>query len=232
MPQRCVRTVTAGYYDIHLSADRLRRCYEIAPARVQQYLRAEIAHVASKIRSSDLVLELGCGYGRVLHELAACAGRVVGIDTSASSLEAAKEWLGDISNIELGRMNAVSLGFADQSFDVVVGVQNALSAFGVDRRTVVSEALRVTRPGGRVLLSTYAAAFWPDRLEWFQRQSEAGLLGEIDWLKTGNGVIACKDGFRAQTVSPEEFTALAASAGVSYRIEIVDDSSLFCELAP
>ena len=222
--------VTAGYYDEHLSAERLRRCYEIAPARVQQYLRAEIAYVASKIQPSDQVLELGCGYGRVLKELAAFAAVVVGIDTSPSSLRVATEWLQNIPNIELERMSAIRLAFADRSFDVVLCIQNGLSAFGVARHIVLREALRVTKRGGRVLLSSYAAGFWPHRLEWFRLQSEAGLLGEIDWSTTGDGVIVCRDGFRAETISPEEFKALAANVRVPCRIEEVDGSSLFCEL--
>jgi SAM-dependent methyltransferase len=82
-----------SYYFEHLAAERLRECYEIAPPRVQQYLDTEIHHVAGKIRPTDTVLELGCGYGRVLEKLAERGGTLVGIDTSASSLRLAGELL-------------------------------------------------------------------------------------------------------------------------------------------
>jgi len=38
-----------SYYSDHLSAERLRRCYEIAPLRVQQYFEAEIQHVLARV---------------------------------------------------------------------------------------------------------------------------------------------------------------------------------------
>ena len=115
---------------------------------------------------------------------------------------------------------------------MVVCVQNGLSAFHADPQTVVREAVRVTRPGGLVLLSTYAAKFWPHRLEWFRLQAAHGLLGEIDEEATRDGHIVCKDGFTARTISPEEFLALTSGLAVQRRtLAEVDESSLFCEIA-
>lgn len=67
---------------------QLKRVYDIAPPRVSQYLDAEVIHVLKKIRPADLVLELGCGYGRILPTLAESARWVAGIDITAPSLEA------------------------------------------------------------------------------------------------------------------------------------------------
>jgi 2-polyprenyl-6-hydroxyphenyl methylase/3-demethylubiquinone-9 3-methyltransferase len=70
-------------------------------------------------------------------------------------------------------------------------------------------------------------------LRWFEIQAAHGLIGEIDHTATGNGVIVCKDGFRATTVGAEEFSRLAGELGVTARIEEVAGSSVFCEiLAP
>ncbi len=218
------------YYAERLSAERLRRCYEIAPPRVQQYFAAESAHVASRIRPVDTVLELGCGYGRVLEKLAPLCKTLVGVDTSPASVRLAHALLRAASNCHVLQMNALVLGFRDAIFDVVVCIQNGVSAFGVDRRALLAESIRVTRPGGRVLFSSYAAKFWPPRLEWFRLQAECGLIGEIDWAATGAGRIVCRDGFTASTVGPDEFRALAASLGLRAQLEEVDESSLFCEL--
>jgi SAM-dependent methyltransferase len=218
------------YYAERLSAERLRRCYEIAPPRVRQYLAAEVAHVGGYLRLTDLVLELGCGYGRVLEDLAPLCRTLVGIDTSADSLGLARTLLRDAANVHVVQMNAAALGFRDAVFDVVLCVQNGISAFGVDRRALLTESVRVTRPGGRVLFSSYAAKFWPQRLEWFRLQAACGLLGEIDWAATGAGRIVCRDGFAADTVGPGEFRALGAAVGARARLEEVDESSLFCEL--
>jgi 2-polyprenyl-6-hydroxyphenyl methylase/3-demethylubiquinone-9 3-methyltransferase len=217
-----------SYYAQKLSAECLRRCYEIAPPRVKQYLEAEITFVLERIQPFDVVLELGCGYGRVLERLTAKAGQVVGIDTSIDSLALAMQQLGHTGL--LSAMDAVEMGFPDRQFDVVLCIQNGISAFGVDQRKLIGEAVRITRCEGSVLFSSYAESFWEDRLQWFRIQAEHGLLGEIDENATGDGVIVCRDGFRATTVRGEEFIALTADLGLTPIITEVDGSSIFCEI--
>ena len=219
-----------SYYSERLSAGRLRRCYEIAPPRVGRHLDAEIEHLAKLIRRSDTVLELGCGYGRVMEKLAGAAGMLLGIDTSWSSLQLGREFLSRFPNCRLLQMDAAALAFRDRMFDVVACIQNGISAFEVDQRALVAESIRVARPGGRVLFSSYSERFWKDRLEWFRLQSEHGLLGEIDPEATGDGVIVCKDGFKATTIGPDEFFSLTSGFDVHRRIEEVDESSIFCEI--
>lgn len=216
------------YYSRKLSAGKLFRVYEAAPPRVRRYLQAEIDFVLSKTAAADLVLELGCGYGRVLKPLSRAAHDVVGIDTSQTSLLSARDYLKGIANCHLADMNAINLAFPDGVFDAVVCIQNGISAFHVDRRRLITESVRVTAPGGTILFSSYAERFWDDRLEWFRIQSREGLLGEIDESETGRGVIVCKDGFTADTVGEEEFRALTAGLDVSVEITEVDGSSLFC----
>lgn len=219
-----------SYYSERLAGRRLRECYEIAPRRVKQYLQAEILFVLDHIDHDDSVLELGCGYGRVALELARVARKVVGIDTAAESLRLARELAGPESACEFLEMDAVDLRFTDREFDVVICIQNGICAFGVDRSRVLEEALRVTRKGGRVLLSSYSERFWRHRLEWFELQAARGLVGEIDHGASGNGVIACRDGFRAGAMSPADFAALCAPFGLVPAVTEVDGSSLFCEV--
>ncbi len=219
-----------GYYEDKLSAERLKLCYEIAPPRVQQYLRAEIEHVLEAIRPGDVVLELGCGYGRILPFLAQKASLVIGIDNSMVSLSLGLNFLKGLSNCQLICMNAVELAFADKTFDCVVCIQNGISAFHVNQQELIKESFRVTKPGGRILFSSYSDKFWKHRLEWFQLQSEAGLVGEIDQEKSKDGVIVCKDGFTATTVGAEEFLLLTAGLEAEVKIVEVDESSLFCEM--
>jgi ubiquinone/menaquinone biosynthesis C-methylase UbiE len=218
------------YYTKKLSARRLRQVYEIAPTRVQQYLEAEIEFVLSKIKHSDTVLELGCGYGRVLQKLNKKAKTVVGIDTSIESLYLAQDFLSGSNSIRLFAMNAIDLGFGDQQFDVIICIQNGISAFKVDQRKLIQEAIRVTRPGGICLFSSYSEKFWEDRLHWFRLQAEHGLIGEIEMEKTGNGVIICKDGFRATTIDTNDFLNLTSGLGVKTIITEVGGSSVFCEI--
>jgi ubiquinone/menaquinone biosynthesis C-methylase UbiE len=219
-----------SYYSQNLSAEKLRLCYEIAPRRVKQYLEAEIAFVLEKIGPSDLVLELGCGYGRVLQNMISKTKTVVGIDTSYASLLLAQRTFAKNPFCYLIVMDAVELGFCDKKFDTAVCIQNGISAFKVNRRKMIEETIRVTRSGGIVLFSSYSEHFWEDRLEWFRLQSKYGLIGEIDEDETGNGIIICKDGFRADTVSVDDFITLTSGLETNINITEVDKSSIFCEI--
>jgi SAM-dependent methyltransferase len=221
-----------AYYRTQLSGERLQRCYELAPERVRQYLDAEIMHVLRRVQAAEpaSVLELGCGYGRALVRLAQTAEWAVGIDTSIESLLVARELTAGYSECAVTVMDASALGFRDREFDVVVCIQNGICAFRVDPRTLFKEALRVTRPGGMLLFSSYSDAFWSKRLDWFELQAAEGLVAEIDYSATTRGEIVCRDGFRFATFGPDKFAQLCAALRVEHTIVEVDDSSVFCEV--
>ncbi|MEW5993691.1 MAG: class I SAM-dependent methyltransferase [Candidatus Zixiibacteriota bacterium] len=218
------------YYAEKLSGDRLRRCYEVAPERVRQYLEAEIFHALWHLRPTDEVLELGCGYGRIMGRLARVVRRVVGIDTALESLELGRRLSQGDDRCEFLCMDAIDLRFPDCSFDAVLCLQNGICAFGVDQVRLLEEALRVTRPGGIIMLSSYSDRFWSDRLAWFEAQAAQGLVGRIDRVASTNGVIVCEDGFRVGRMTPDEFRTLCRMIGMEPRICEVDDSSIFCEI--
>jgi len=217
-----------GYYRNRLSADRLRKCYEIAPPRIRRYLEAETSFVSKRIRGSRRVPELGCGYGRAMKRAVVHVELVVGCDTSMDSLVLAKSHLRTRRSFGLVCADASCLPFRSGIFDAVICIQNGISAFGVDRRELVAEAIRVTKDSGQILFSSYSKRIWKERLAWFRAQSKADLVGEIDEAATGDGTIVCKDGFRATTVSGAEFRMLFSNAGASSLIEEVDGSSVFC----
>jgi len=219
-----------GYYADRLSADRLRACYDVAPPRTRQYLEAEIAHVLKHAGPSVSALELGCGYGRVLRRLAPRVQVVVGVDNVLASLALAREHVAGAGEVRLAAMDAGRTAFRDGAFDLTISIQNGISAFQVDPQALMREAVRITRSGGLVLFSSYSARFWEARLEWFEAQASHGLIGAIDRGATRDGVIVCRDGFRAVTVDAEGFRRLVEPLGLVARLVEVDGSSLFCEI--
>jgi SAM-dependent methyltransferase len=222
--------IMGSYYAQKLAATRLQQVYDLAPDPVRRYLSAEIAYVRERMPPGCRVLELGCGYGRVLKELAPQAGVLAGIDTSFASLRMAKDYLAACADVMLVQMDAIDLAFPPETFDLVCCLQNGISAFHVDQRQLMTAAVGVTRPGGHVLFSSYAEAFWADRLDWFRLQARHGLLGAIDEAATGRGVIVCKDGFKATTVTPDQFRILSQSLGDAITVDTVAASSVFCDI--
>jgi 2-polyprenyl-6-hydroxyphenyl methylase/3-demethylubiquinone-9 3-methyltransferase len=220
------------YYDERLAGERLKKIYDLSTPRIRQYLESEIAFVLDRIHPGALVLDLGCGYGRAIPQIAKKASYIVGIDNSFGNLVYGVEYLKTVSNYSFICMNAGELGFRPQMFDAVICIQNGISAFHVDQKILIKEAVRVCKSGGAVMFSTYSPKFWESRLEWFELQSEAGLLGEIDMEKTRDGIIVCKDGFTATTASAERFLELTRDLSVKMEMTETDDSSLFCVIHP
>src|SRR5262245_62782743 len=55
-----------------------------------------------------------------------------------------------LTHVELHRMDAVAMEFADDSFDTVVAAYVVTAV--PDHRKVVNEMIRVCRPGGRIIM--------------------------------------------------------------------------------
>ncbi|HEY1197695.1 MAG TPA: class I SAM-dependent methyltransferase [Thermoplasmata archaeon] len=216
-----------SYYEDRLYGSKLKQVYDLASPRIRLYLDSEVRYVIEQVQGASRVLELGCGYGRVVKEIAPHVARMAGNDISRASLELAASYLRSSRNCDLFRMDASQLAFRDDTFDAVICIQNGISAFGRNRHELVAEAVRVAKRGGVILFSSYSPQIWADRLDWFRAQSGAGLLGEIDESRTMDGTIVCKDGFRATTVDGEEFRALFAEVGLSATVREVDGSSVF-----
>jgi ubiquinone/menaquinone biosynthesis C-methylase UbiE len=218
------------YYVDKLSANRLLKCYEIATPRIKQYLDAEIQFVISSIHGADLALELGCGYGRVMKAVSPFVSMIVGNDVSGASLELAKLYMKPNRNYRAVQMDASNMAFRPCVFDAVFCIQNGISAFGVDEKRLVAESIRVTKDNGLILFSSYSPKIWKERLDWFRKQSQIGLLGEIDEEKTHDGTIVCKDGFRATTVKCDQLVGLFREFGLNASVIEVDESSIFCKV--
>jgi SAM-dependent methyltransferase len=106
------------------------------------------------VRAGARVLEVGCGSGVVLRDLAPLAGsrgRVVGVDTSQAMLQAARQLCRPVkrcARIELHHGDGAHLPFPPGQFDVTLGITVILHV--PEPAAVVEEMVRVTRPGGRV----------------------------------------------------------------------------------
>jgi 2-polyprenyl-6-hydroxyphenyl methylase/3-demethylubiquinone-9 3-methyltransferase len=210
-----------------LSANRLLECYEIAPPRIKQYLEAEIQFVISNVHHADLVLELGCGYGRAMKRVSPFVAWIGGNDISKDSLELARSHIEGRENCSVFLMDASQMAFDSCTFDAVFCIQNGISAFGVDQKRLIAESIRVTKENGIILFSSYSPKIWEARLQWFKKQSELGLIGEIDEDKSSNGTIVCKDGFRATPITGNQLAELFHERGLKTSIIEVDESSIF-----
>jgi SAM-dependent methyltransferase len=120
------------------------------------------------MRRGMTVLDLGCGCGFPLFELAHRLGpscRVAGLDVWKQAVDRAggKRAAHGLRNVLLARGDGAKMPFADGVFDLIVsnvGVNNF-----EDAETAVAECARVTKRDGRLALTTNPKGHWADLYE-------------------------------------------------------------------
>lgn len=124
--------VTPEQYDAWYDTPRGRWIGEMEWAAVRSALR---------LRSSDTVLDVGCGTGWFTRRAESAAARVVGLDIDSASLDFARRK--NETHTEYVAGDATALPFPDAAFDKVMSI-TAL-CFVTDWPRAMAEIVRVTR---------------------------------------------------------------------------------------
>lgn len=123
---------------------------------------AQEALTLAHLKSSDHFLDVAAGPGGLSLPAARAGARVVAIDWSPAMIEQFEARVGEegLTGAEGRVMDCHSLEFGDDSFDI------SGSLFGVmlvpDQEAALREMVRVTKPGGRVLIIAYG---YPQEIE-------------------------------------------------------------------
>ncbi|HEV7300776.1 MAG TPA: metalloregulator ArsR/SmtB family transcription factor [Tepidisphaeraceae bacterium] len=96
------------------------------------------------------VADLGCGTAPLVAMLAPHVKQVIGVDNSPAMLKAAKKRTADLPNVDLRRGDLTSLPVDDASIDAALLIL-ALT-YVPDATGAVTEAARILRPGGRLII--------------------------------------------------------------------------------
>ena len=113
-------------------------------------LAARVLDLAAPARS-DIIVDVGCGNGMYLAELArrGCAGRVLGVDLSFGMLAAARDRVPGAA-VALASADATALPLRDSVAGLVLAPHMLYHV--PDPADALRELRRVTRPGGRVVI--------------------------------------------------------------------------------
>ncbi len=145
--------------------DRLARNYDLLSRIFFAMGEKGKAKVISKLRIGS-VLDIACGSGGLLQDAVEVGARAFGSDTSWGMLT---ETRSKVPSADLVQASFYELPFAEGTFGTVVET-NAVSGVEIDSETVLSEMVRVCKPGGEIRIGDYAKApkdnLWHRFMEW------------------------------------------------------------------
>jgi SAM-dependent methyltransferase len=174
------------------------------------------------------VLDLGCGDGTTALPAARLGADVLGVDIASNLVEAGnrRAQAEGLANCRFQEGDASNLSdLADQSFDLVVSIFGAM--FAPKPFDVAKEMVRVTRPGGRIVMGNWipgdptlvaqilkiSAAYSPPPPEGFVSPMLWGVEGNVIERFAAAGIPAEKVSFSRETYtfrspgSPSAFVA-------------------------
>jgi ubiquinone/menaquinone biosynthesis C-methylase UbiE len=142
--------------------DAWARVYDLFWARYVNQTIPVLQRVAD-VTASERGLDLACGTGafeqRVLE--AVPDAQLVGVDLAPGMVERARAKLAGTPGVRFEQADVHDLPFDDDAFDVAV-CANTFHYF-THPETVLAEARRVLRPGGRLVILDWCRDFWTCR---------------------------------------------------------------------
>ncbi len=146
------------------------------------------------LKAGDRVLDVGCAKGFMMHDMAALIPglEVKGIDVSDYAIANVMDDMR--GHVQVA--NAMSLPFADKSFDVVISINTIHNLAEADCATALKEIERVARRGAFITVDAYFDEDQRQRMEawnltartimhgqaWEAFFDEAGYTGDYYWF--------------------------------------------------
>ena len=168
----------------------------IPEAALAASLGCGVPTAVADLHAGETVLDLGSGAGAdvlIAARRVGPAGRAIGLDMTDEMLELARQNAHDagLNNVQFLKGYIEEMPLPDASVDVVIS--NCVINLSGDKRTVIREAARVLRPGGRFAVSDVIAD---------EDMDEATRAGVAAWT-----------GCIAGALTHAEFTAALHDAG-------------------
>jgi SAM-dependent methyltransferase len=157
--------VDRGLWD-YLHAGDMVAGYDVA-MRASPLAAADVAFCERAFSTPGKLLDLGCGTGRLCLHFAAKGYECVGVDLSEEMLERAKDNLQLLEDPARYRVRLVSANIADstllsgETFDYAACLFSTLGMIrgASHRATVIGNAFRLLKPGGRFVLHVHNRFF-------------------------------------------------------------------------
>ena len=123
------------------------------------------------------VIDLGCGTGELTAKLARLSGEVTGVDSSALSIEIARETSAELPNIHFCESFIEDYANSDSGPQFTTAVANMTLMNCLDLEAFLQAAARVLQPEGSLIATITHPCFWPSYwgyadADWFKYNQE------------------------------------------------------------
>jgi ubiquinone/menaquinone biosynthesis C-methylase UbiE len=127
-----------------------------------------------RIRSTDTVMDLGCGIGRVARYVAPCCGSLWAVDASEKMLSLARTRLQCLDNVRFAQSEGTRIPLVESgSVDFVYSILTLQHLEREDAFLLLREVHRVLRPGGSAFF-TFPNLLSDVYLDAFLKYAEGG----------------------------------------------------------
>ena len=168
-----------------------------------QWTAAQVK-AALDITQADIVLELGCGIGRIGKELAVDCKHWIGADISENMINGAQQRLQSLNNVSFHTLPSNNLSvLEDASIDKAYSIAVFCHLDKEDLFNYLRELRRVVKPGGTIFVETWNLSH---PIGWKRWQYEADNWVNMDHSQR-------KDVARNQFCTAEEFRLYVEKAG-------------------
>jgi len=176
------------------------------PAPIQEFLDEELRFLKNHIQDHRDILEIGCGYGRLIKELAPKARAIAGVDYSHTLLEKARQELRNHHNVALYLQHAEEF-MPKSKFDYVICMDATFGNMPGIEQQVLHNMYDACKSSGEVILSVFSEQARDAQIANYKR---IGLTGITD---LGNAITTA-EGMYSRRFSKKELTELMQVVGL------------------
>ncbi len=178
------------------------------PEEYVEFFKVEEDFLKKNIKKEDVVLDIGCGNGRVMKILSGISKKVYGIDNDESAVELCKDNLKGFENVEVSLQDAEKINFKDGFFDVVI-CSEVFVNFGKTKFKILSEIKRVLKENSFLILNVYNEKALEKRLKMYKEHGYP-FIKSVD---EENGTVIFDGGVVSEQYSEEQITKILEDAG-------------------
>ena len=120
------------------------------------------------IKPNSIVLDIGCGDGRIISEFKDIPSEIIGIDSDKKAIEDAQRRFSKEDKIKIKKGNAFELPFENEYFDYVL-LMMTLVNFSKNKLKALSEMKRVLTKSGSIIISVYSDTAFDERKKMYEK---------------------------------------------------------------